>query len=368
MLARFISGRRGNFSIYLVADCEPRVEQPNDRPKLRGKMYSVISGIERDESIKRRIDQFERLSEGVPEEFSAIRNDIDSLRYEASSATCLFTLDRSGFCDIFDVELNKTLHNFQWKGLLQLDLGWFSLRRFSGKEPKTIDELQVAAQFFYFLRDITHVHKFHDSTQDALTRISQGTSNNLDDVLAWARIVLKDYYRAVIRNWRGRGSGILSYAKSLEQIIERMAEDAGRIDELKDGFSFLDRRRSGDHKPLGDSLAATHSQVIQHTTTRQWRAATFGILAIAAWQSFTSDNPFKWPIDEKIFWHLTAYFAIGFAVLGYSLRISIRERELFLRFAKAVLHKSVLAIRSIILFIGAVGLTLILVILYHYIA
>lgn len=93
-------------------------------------------------------------------------------------------------------------------------------------ESQSTDEevLEVIAnQFFYFVKDNSHVHQHHDPTHDAITSVSCTDAEN-----TWAKDTQYALYRAVIRYKRYRSekalfraSGILAYTKSFELCAER---------------------------------------------------------------------------------------------------------------------------------------------------
>jgi hypothetical protein len=86
----------------------------------------------------------------------------------------------------------------------------------------------LAAQCFYFLRDITHLHQHHSADSDTLTTVWP-----TDDESRWIRETLYELYRRVLmlrRQQSPRGQedalGILAYIASFEETVATPAREA----------------------------------------------------------------------------------------------------------------------------------------------
>lgn len=113
--------------------------------------------------------------------------------------------------------------------------GELSLRRLTPKRPEYIelaDDLRIyanlslsemmAAQFYYFMRDITHAHQHHHPRTDTILTV-YATRNDVD----WRKNVLFSLYNHIISRKRsssffecGNSLGILAYAESFYRLCK----------------------------------------------------------------------------------------------------------------------------------------------------
>lgn len=114
----------------------------------------------------------------------------------------------------------------------------------------------VAAQFYYFLRDISHTHQHHNKNTDTILSIHK-SDNDID----WRKNVLFSLYNHIIARKRTskltdsvQALGILAYAHAFYAICRERLAERHVWNTVKHTFpTFLD-------EPLTDSIKATLEQ------------------------------------------------------------------------------------------------------------
>ncbi|WP_334063697.1 hypothetical protein [Limimaricola cinnabarinus] len=248
-----IVGISGNFTFICLYDT------PLPNGNLKGDIY-LLSNAKRGPACKAIWKNAATGNDNLEESNESILNILKEAKLN-SIVHALFSLERGGK---FTLELQES----------------------SGSE---VDDI-TANQFFYFFKDISHVHQHHDPSHDAITELTR-FNNSLPK--QWAADTQHSLYRAVIRYKRFRNekalfraSGILSYASSFETSYE------DTIPELKK-FNKDD---------LGSSLSVSRAE-IQHfdqksvariETTRNLFFALFGfILSVVALARLDEDFTVK---------------------------------------------------------------------------
>ncbi len=186
----FLSGQ-----IFMIANCDARAELKNIKP-----IFST---------------DFED-NKG----FEALQSELREKCAGYAEQTANFRLARNGKLKLaFDFSANEYI------------------------EQPTLCQI-VADQFYYFFKDIAHVHQHHEPNHDALIRLSEITLETQND---WIIDTQHALYRAVIRSKRFRNektlfraSGILAYAKSFEKAFAGESKDlhAFHNDELEESLAI----------------------------------------------------------------------------------------------------------------------------------
>jgi hypothetical protein len=117
----------------------------------------------------------------------------------------------------------------------------------NGYDPLT--EETVANQFYFFMKDIIHVHQHHDPKHDSITSL---TRQEYPRSTQWLKETQSSLFRAVIRLKRFKSekalyqaSGLLAYAKAFE---------ISQMDKIKD-------LRRYNHAEIGDSLRVAKEEI-----------------------------------------------------------------------------------------------------------
>ncbi len=150
----------------------------------------------------------------------------------------------------------------------------------------TLLETLIANQFFYFLKDVSHVHQHHDPKQDAITEVTEIDTSNKHQ---WIAETQRSLYREVIRYKRFRNekslfraAGILAYAKSFERCHAKdlpMAEKFN-TDELEKSLSVS--REELQH--------VDQKKIAELDAMRNWFFALFGFVISASFLTRLSEN------------------------------------------------------------------------------
>jgi len=103
-------------------------------------------------------------------------------------------------------------------------------------ENTDADAKVLAAQIYYFLRDITHAHQHHELTSDTILKIYDFSNDSAADRIKWKRETLYALYRWVIQQKRVRKleaaircKGVLAYEESFSKLhIDRRSNQEDR--------------------------------------------------------------------------------------------------------------------------------------------
>jgi hypothetical protein len=198
--------------------------------------------------------------------FDELIDELPSL----SSFNVVFAISRKGFCEIH-VEDDMKISN--------------DAPRIPDIQPRRNHVTHIlAAQIFFFLRDIGHRHQHHNPNTDTIVDV---WPDNPEDPFEWKLQTLFSLYRKVIsyKRLRERSSfasslGVVAYADTFRGIIEFDAPAAERNRLPK----FYSENVTSSIQAIDEEMRRRHEQ-IQYASqiTRELLLASFGlIIAITA--------------------------------------------------------------------------------------
>lgn len=154
---------------------------------------------------------------------------------------------------------------------------YLQLENVRSAEEQNVVEKLVANQFFYFFKDVSHVHQHHDPKQDAITQLSPVLGESDE---SWIHETQHSLYREVIRfkRFRSEGalfraSGVLAYAQSFER---------SHVSGSKVSCEFNNQELEKSLSISRDELKHRDQKRIAFIeTTRNWFFSLFGVVISA---------------------------------------------------------------------------------------
>ncbi|OIQ39091.1 MAG: hypothetical protein BM560_17850 [Roseobacter sp. MedPE-SWde] len=187
LVANHVIGQSGIFSF--VAVCQ----KSTDGESLSGHVHLISRKLAKTE-IRTVRKALSSRAASKPS-FTTLLTQVTELCENHASASAEFVLERGGK---FEITLDHPPN---------------------GDDPEICQVL--ANQFFYFFKDISHVHQHHDPKLDAITEVHL-VRGDKDE--SWRDHTVNSLYRSIIRFKRFRrekslfrASGILAYSKSFER-------------------------------------------------------------------------------------------------------------------------------------------------------
>lgn len=248
LIANHILGISGKFTFVSIVSYE------EDNEKMRGNVY-LLPNSKYSQEIKQ-ISSAILQDKCEDSQYKRISELVESL-CENNFGSASFCLERGGKI-LIDTNVQSAYAEVDGKN-------------------KQIDNI-IANQFYYFFKDIAHVHQHHEPSHDAIIELTRIDVKKPD---AWIADVQSDLYRAIIRYKRFRNekalfraSGILAYTKSFDNNYGNK----------------LQEQRNFNADQLEQSLAVSRAE-IQHfdqkklaqiESTRNFFFALFGFVISAS--------------------------------------------------------------------------------------
>lgn len=231
-----------DFVFFLDAACSNTFEDENS---LIGTLYLFADDVEQDINgkvlcIREAISKLNSYDNNAP-------LDVDNF-YEDISARYLNNID--AFC------INKAKFKLNRDGIIEIDID----------AEKNIEHI-ICAQFYFFIKDISHKHQHHHPKTDTILDIYR------KDNVYWPDEILRSLYKKVLDFKRSRNQwvcssalGVLCYIKEFKKICKRnsieitvLRDDENLSDSIKiaqDDLRHISSQKVGLRNAILTSLLA----------------------------------------------------------------------------------------------------------------
>ena len=185
--------REAFFSHFIIIYRGDKDPWTNAVQEVHGKVYAFT------QSQQKEIYEFSEMMEKNSIIFDDFSCFLDDLSKKTPSISVNFCLDRQGFCRLGQVYCKNDA--------------------LSGN-----DHAYAVNVLYYFIRDVFHTHKHHDSYEEAITR---AYSFREQDMCRWSDDLVKDLLRYIIRHREEadfRIRGVFCYLKTLLALLREKAQ------------------------------------------------------------------------------------------------------------------------------------------------